>query len=37
MPKPFKKHIIFKLKLPNGIICRYIPVNWMDFEPNKWL
>ena len=39
MPKPYKKHIIikhwgFQDKGPIGIIDDFIPVNWMDLEPN---
>ena len=39
MPKPYKKHNIiknwgFQQKLPNGIIYGFVPVNWMDLEPD---
>ena len=39
LPKPYKKHIIvehwgFQHKGPNGIIYGFVPVNWMDLEPN---
>ena len=39
MPKPYRRHIIikhwgFQHRGPNGIIHGYVPVNWMDLEPN---
>ena len=39
MPEPYKRHIVikhwgFRNDCPNGIIYDYIPVNWMDLQPN---
>ena len=39
MPMPYKRHIIIKHWGiphigPREILCHYIPVNWMDLEPN---
>ena len=39
MPKPFKKHNIikhwgFQHEGPNGTMYGFVPVNWMDLEPN---
>ena len=39
MPKPYKRHIItkywgFKHRGPLGKINDYVPINWMNLEPN---
>ena len=39
MPKPYKRHNIikhwgFQHEDPNGIMYGFVPVNWMDLEPN---
>ena len=39
MPEPYKRHTVikhwgFQNEAPDGIIYDYMPVDWMDLEPN---
>ena len=39
MPEPYKRHTVvkhwgFKIEDNDGVMCDFIPANWIDLQPN---